>query len=188
MSVFRLGLAARNDDVPAGQAGCRMRANARAAQQLLRQAEPAALADDDRLVAHVTAGLFADAAVANADDTVGDRRGLGIVTDDHRRACLGADQLADRVVDELRALGIELAGRLIGGIATGAVLAVLVVALVTLTAAAGSVELPLLLGVDWPVVLLGLLLYFGIGALAVAIATHRAFRADVAGRFAEVGT
>ena len=77
---------------------------------------------------------------------------------------------------------------LIGGIATGAVLAALVVALVTLTAAAGSVELPLLLGVDWPVVLLGLLLYFGIGALAVAIATHRAFRADVAGRFAEVGT
>lgn len=77
---------------------------------------------------------------------------------------------------------------LIGGIATGAVLAALVVALVTLTAAAGSAELPLLLGVDWPVVLLGLLLYVGIGALVVTIATHRAFRADVAGRFAEAGT
>jgi len=77
---------------------------------------------------------------------------------------------------------------LIGGIATGAVLAALVVALVTLTAAAGSAELPLLLGIDWPVVLLGLLVYFALGALLVAFATRRAFRADVAGRFAEIGT
>jgi len=77
---------------------------------------------------------------------------------------------------------------LLGGIATGAVLAALVVALVTLTAAAGSADLPLLLGVDWPVVLLGLLLYFALGALLVVLATRRAFRADVAGRFAEVGT
>jgi hypothetical protein len=77
---------------------------------------------------------------------------------------------------------------LVGGIATGAILAALVVALVTLTAAAGSAELPLLLGVDWPVVLLGLLVYFALGALVVAAATRRAFRADVAGRFAEVGT
>ena len=77
---------------------------------------------------------------------------------------------------------------LVGGIATGAVLAVLVVALVTLTASAGSAELPLLLGIDWPVVLLGLLAYFAFGALLVAITTRRAFRADVAGRFAEVGT
>jgi hypothetical protein len=77
---------------------------------------------------------------------------------------------------------------LLGGIATGAVLAALVVALVTLTAAAGSAQLPLLLGVDWPVVLLGLLAYFLVAALLVSAATHRAFRADVAGRFAEVGT
>jgi hypothetical protein len=77
---------------------------------------------------------------------------------------------------------------LVGGIATGAILAALVVALVTLTAAAGSAELPLLLGVDWPVVLLGLLVYFALGALLVSVATRRAFRADVAGRFAEVGT
>jgi hypothetical protein len=77
---------------------------------------------------------------------------------------------------------------LLGGIATGVVLAALVVALVTLTAAAGSAELPLLLGVDWPVVLLGLLAYFLVAALLVSAATHRAFRADVAGRIAEVGT
>ena len=77
---------------------------------------------------------------------------------------------------------------LVGGVATGAALAALVVALVTLTAAAGSAELPLLLGVDWPVVLLGLLAYFVVAALLVSAATQRAFSADVAGRFAEVGT
>jgi ABC-type antimicrobial peptide transport system permease subunit len=87
----------------------------------------------------------------------------------------------------LRTVFVAVFG-LIGGIVTGVVLAALVVALVTLTAAAGSTELPLLLGVDWPVVLLGLLLYVAIAAAVVTAATHRAFRADVAGRFAEVGT
>jgi hypothetical protein len=77
---------------------------------------------------------------------------------------------------------------LVGGIATGAVLAALVVALVTLTAAAGSAELPLLLGIDWPALLLGLLVYFAVGALLVSVTTRRAFRADVAGRVAELGT
>jgi hypothetical protein len=76
----------------------------------------------------------------------------------------------------------------VGGIATGAALAALVVALVTLTAGAGSAELPLLLGVDWPALLLGLLAYFLLTALLVSATTRRAFRADVAGRFAEVGT
>jgi hypothetical protein len=37
-------------------------------------------------------------------------------------------------------------------------------------------------------VLLGLLVYFLVAAVLVSAATHRAFRADVAGRFAEVGT
>ncbi len=77
---------------------------------------------------------------------------------------------------------------LVGGIATGAVLAALVVALVTLTAGAGSAELPLLLGFDWPALLLGLLAYFLVAALLVSTATRQAFRADVAGRIAEVGT
>jgi hypothetical protein len=77
---------------------------------------------------------------------------------------------------------------LVGGLATGAALAALVVALVTLTASAGSTELPLLLDVGWPTVLLGLLAYFLVAALLVSATTRRAFRADVAGRFAEVGT
>jgi hypothetical protein len=42
--------------------------------------------------------------------------------------------------------------------------------------------------VEWPTLLLGLLAYFGVAALLVSATTRRAFRADVAGRFAEVGT
>ena len=87
----------------------------------------------------------------------------------------------------LRTAFVALFG-LLGGLMTGIVLAALVIALVTLTASAGSAELPLLLGIDWPIVLLGLLTYFLLGALLVSATTHRAFRADVAGRFAEVGT
>src|SRR5262249_17990919 len=77
---------------------------------------------------------------------------------------------------------------LIGGIVTGAILAILIVALVTLTAGAISPEPPLLLGVDWPVVLLGFVVYALLAAAIVGIATRRAFRGDVAGRFAEMGT
>ena len=61
---------------------------------------------------------------------------------------------------------------LVGGIATGAVLAALVVALVTLTAGAGSAELPLLLGFGWPALLLGLLAYFLVAAMLVLYYTH----------------
>jgi ABC-type antimicrobial peptide transport system permease subunit len=77
---------------------------------------------------------------------------------------------------------------IIGGLATGAVLAALIVALVTLTASAGSAEPPLLLGFDWPVLFLGLVLYAAAAVILVGFATRRAFRQDVAGRFAEVGT
>ena len=77
---------------------------------------------------------------------------------------------------------------LVGGIATGVALAALVVALVTLTASAGSAQLPLLLGIDWPILLLGLIAYFLLATFLVSATTRRAFRADVAGRFAEVGT
>jgi hypothetical protein len=84
--------------------------------------------------------------------------------------------------------GFVAAFGLLGGIATGIALAALVVALVTLTAGAGSAELPLLLGIDWPALLLGLLAYFLIAVALVSAATHRAFREDIAGRFAEVST
>jgi hypothetical protein len=84
--------------------------------------------------------------------------------------------------------GLFAAFGLVGGIATGVALAALVVALVTLTASAGSAELPLLLGINWPVLVLGLAVYFLLGTLLVSATTQRAFRGDVAGRFAEVGT
>lgn len=82
---------------------------------------------------------------------------------------------------------VALAG-LLGGVATGAILAALIVALVTLTAGAGAPQPPLQLTLDWPVALLGLLAFAAVASLLVVVATRRAFRADVAGRFAEVGT
>jgi ABC-type antimicrobial peptide transport system permease subunit len=90
---------------------------------------------------------------------------------------------------QLRLRSVFVAGfGLVGGIVTGAVLAILIVALVTLTAGAISPQPPLLLGVDWPVLLLGLGAYAALAAAVVGVATRRAFRSDVAGRFAEVGT
>jgi hypothetical protein len=87
----------------------------------------------------------------------------------------------------LRSMLVAVFG-ILGGLATGAVLAALIVALVTLTASAGSAEPPLVLGFDWPVLFLGLVLYAAAAAILVGVATRRAFRHDVAGRFAEVGT
>jgi len=92
-----------------------------------------------------------------------------------------------RVHLQLRSMLVAVFG-ILGGLATGAVLAALIVALVTLTASAGSAEPPLMLGFNWPVVLLGLFLYGAAAAILVGVATRRAFRHDVAGRFAEVGT
>jgi hypothetical protein len=99
----------------------------------------------------------------------------------------GAEPVTLRRHLRLRA-GLVAASGLVGGLALGALLTALIVALVTLTASAGQAEPPLLLGADWIVLLLGLLAYAAIGAALVAAATRRAFRADVAGRFAEVGT
>jgi hypothetical protein len=76
----------------------------------------------------------------------------------------------------------------LGGLATGAILAALVVALVTLTAGAANPEPPLVLGADWTVGTLGLLAFLIATFALVGIATRRAFRAGVAGRFAETGT
>ena len=83
--------------------------------------------------------------------------------------------------------GLVASFGVLGGIATGAILAALIVALVTLTAGAASPQPPLLLGVDWPVLLVGLAVYALPAALLVGIATSRAFHADVPGRFAELG-
>src|SRR6266542_2788162 len=90
-----------------------MAANPGTAQELLGETEPASLADHDRLLADGASGLLAHTAVANPDDAVGDRRGLRIVADDDGRTTFGTDQLADRAVDEVRTLRVELSGRLV---------------------------------------------------------------------------
>ena len=74
-----------------------------------------------------------------------------------------------------------------GGIATGAVLSALVVALVRVTANATEPQPPLVLTLDWGLVAIGLCAFLALSAALVAGATWRAFRAESAGRFAEVG-
>ena len=93
----------------------RARRDPRAPQELLRQPDPAAVADDDLLVVPgLPRRLGADAAVAHVDDAVGDRRRLGVVRHDHRRRAGVACKVADHVVDALRVFRIELARRLVG--------------------------------------------------------------------------
>lgn len=99
----------------------------------------------------------------------------------------GAEPATLRTHLRLRGAFVAAAGAL-GGAALGAVLAALIVALVTLTASAGSPEPPLVLSVDWAAILVGLAAFSAGATLLVFGATRRAFRHDVAGRFAEVGT
>jgi hypothetical protein len=99
----------------------------------------------------------------------------------------GAEPATLRRHLRLRTAFVAASG-VLGGLVLGAVLTALIVALVTLTAGAGRPEPPLLLGADWPVLAIGLLGYAALGAALVWAATRHAFRADVAGRFAEVGT
>jgi ABC-type lipoprotein release transport system permease subunit len=84
----------------------------------------------------------------------------------------------------LRALAVAEFG-LLGGIVTGAVLSALVVDLIVLTANAAAPEPPLRLAVDWPVVLLALLVYTVLSVGLLAVATSLAFRARSAGRLSE---
>ena len=86
----------------------------------------------------------------------------------------------------LRALLLVALG-LAGGIATGAVLGVLVVSLVEVTANATAPQPPLVLSIDWGALGLGLLAYLAAAALLVGAATWSAFRSPSAGRFAEAG-
>jgi ABC-type antimicrobial peptide transport system permease subunit len=118
---------------------------------------------------------------------------LGVVSDvrDERGELFdleaqGARPATLRTHLRLRSTFVAVGGAL-GGAALGAVLAALIVALVTLTAAAGSPEPPLVLSVDWAAILVGLAAFAACAALLVVVATRRAFRGDVAGRFAEVG-
>jgi hypothetical protein len=76
--------------------------------------QPATSADDDRR-ADTAFGqrLVAHASVPDLERAVGDRDGRLVVRHDHRRATLGADELADDAVNEPPRRGIELTRRLV---------------------------------------------------------------------------
>jgi hypothetical protein len=116
---------------------------------------------------------------------------LGVVTDLRDDAgelfdleAQGAAPATLRAQVRLRA-GIVAAVGLVGGLATGAVLAALVVDLVRVTAGAARAEPPLLLAVDWPVVALAVAAYALLAAALVGLAAARAFRSPVPGRVSE---
>lgn len=93
----------------------------------------------------------------------------------------GAAPTTLRLHVALRALALTAVG-LIGGVATGGVLAATVVDLVALTANAALPEPPLLLEVDWITLSLGLLVYLTLAVALVAALTGRVFRPATAGR------
>jgi len=90
----------------------------------------------------------------------------------------GSSPAALRRQVRLRAAIVASVG-LVGGIATGAVLCLLVVDLVRLTANAAEPQPPLLLSLSWPVALAAVAVYGLAAAALVGLATARAFRAPV---------
>ena len=79
---------------------------------LLRNAQPAAASDHDRLLA--VALFLAHAPVAQVDDPVGDARRLRIVAHDHRGRPLLGDELVEDRVHTCGRGSVELAGGLVG--------------------------------------------------------------------------
>jgi ABC-type antimicrobial peptide transport system permease subunit len=79
----------------------------------------------------------------------------------------------------LRALVVATVG-VVGGLATGAVLSLLVVGVVRLTAGAETPVPPLRLDVDWSVLALALVAYAAAAVLLVGAVTWAAFRSPVA--------
>jgi hypothetical protein len=84
----------------------------------------------------------------------------------------------------LRALVVGITG-LAGGILTAVVLSLLVVGFVELTANATAPDPPLLLALDWRVVVLAGLVATGLAAALVAVATGRAFRHPTPARYGQ---
>jgi hypothetical protein len=122
-SSLDAGRACRTNDDPAP---LQLRAGALsdpgADEQLLGQAHPTPTPDDERFLSSaLVCGFLADTPVTNANGPVGDRSGLDVVADDDGRTPLLTSELADQLVDEGRADGVELAGRLVGEQEHGAV-------------------------------------------------------------------
>ena len=91
-----------------------MRADPGAQQQLLRQPQPAAAADDDRVALLAVARPFLrDAPVADPHDAVGDRVDSGSWLTITVVSVL-AHELGEHVVHLVGLLAVQLAGRLVG--------------------------------------------------------------------------
>ena len=85
--------------------------DARRPERLLGYPQPAACADDSRLV--LARPLLTDAAVADVDDPVGDLRRRRVVTHEDRRRSDLPDELGQEREDVACSLLVEVAGRLV---------------------------------------------------------------------------
>ena len=98
----------------------------------------------------------------------------------------GADPATLRRHLRLRALFVTAFG-IAGGVLTGVALGALVLNLVKLTAGALPAQPPLVLSVDWPLLLLAVAAFALLAVGIVVLVTWAAFRSASAGRFREVG-
>ena len=98
----------------------------------------------------------------------------------------GADPATLRRHLRLRALFVTAFG-IAGGLLTGVALGALVLDLVKLTAGALPAEPPLVLSIDWALLLLAVAAFALLAAGIVALVTWAGFRSASAGRFREVG-
>jgi ABC-type antimicrobial peptide transport system permease subunit len=119
--------------------------------------------------------------------------GLGVVAERRDEAANLFDLEAQGIAPaglrrqlRLRALVVACAG-LAGGVLTALVLSLLVVGFVELTANAGVPNPPLVLSLDWPVVLLAALVATALAAGVVALVTARAFRSPAPARYGGSG-
>ena len=98
----------------------------------------------------------------------------------------GADPATLRRHLRLRAVFVTAFG-LVGGVLTGVVLGALVLNLVKLTAGALPAQPPLVLSIDWALLVLAVLVFALLAVGIVALVTWAGFRSASAGRFREVG-
>ena len=119
--------------------------------------------------------------------------GLGVVAERRDEAAnlfdLEAEGLAPAALRRqlrLRALVVGLGGAA-GGVLIALVLSALVVGFVELTANAGVPNPPLVLSVDWPIVLLAALAAAALATGVVALVTSRAFRGPAPARYGGSG-
>src|SRR5262249_57266454 len=112
---FRRGTVAPRDGVQADRAvtghDARAIVDARSAEGLLRDPQPAARAHDRRL--EFPLPLLADTAVPDVDDAIGDLGRGRVVTDDDRRGAVLGDELREQGVDLTGRHRVEVARRLV---------------------------------------------------------------------------